>query len=176
MSGAAPDLPVARTLRRAPLAVRPCSTVVLRHDERLLRRRRLETAQGEGFLVDLPATAGLNQGDAFELEDGRLIEVAAAEEPLLEVRGPNLSRIAWHLGNRHAPCQIEMGRLLLQRDHVLADMLRHLGAEIREVSAPFLPEGGAYGHGRTMGHSHQSDRDGTGTHSSVPPHGFGHGD
>lgn len=168
---AAPDLPPARALRRAPLGARPFGTVVLRHDERLLRRRRLVTAEGEGFLVDLPATAGLDQGDALVLEDGRLIEVVAAEEPLLEVRGPDLPRLAWHLGNRHAPCRIESERLLMQRDHVLADMLRQLGAELREVTAPFIPEGGAYGHGRTMGHDHDAFLG----HSHVPPHDPGHG-
>lgn len=165
-----PDLPPARALRRAPLGALPQDHVVLRHDERVLRRRRLVTLHGEGFLVDLPATAGLDQGDAFELEDGRLIEVVAAEEPLLEVQGPDLPRLAWHLGNRHAPCRIEAGRLLVQRDHVLADMLRRLGAELREVTEPFVPEGGAYGHGRTMGHDHHGgDLDRLSSH--VPGHG-----
>ena len=167
---AAPDLPPARSLRRAPLGAVPHGVVVLRHDERLLRRRRLATVDGEGFLVDLPATSGLEQGDAFELEDGRLIGVVAAEEPLLEVRGPDLPRLAWHLGNRHAPCQIEPGRLLIQRDHVLRDMLERLGAEIREVSEPFAPEGGAYGHGRTMGHDHFGGGLGD-LASHVPGHG-----
>ncbi|EYD72929.1 Urease accessory protein UreE [Rubellimicrobium mesophilum DSM 19309] len=167
---AAPDLPPARALRRAPLGVLPYDIVVLRHDERLLRRRRLVTAHDEGFLVDLPATSGLDQGDALELEDGRLIEVIAAEEPLLEVRGPDLPRLAWHLGNRHAPCRIEADRLLIQRDHVLRDMLGRLGAEVREVSEPFVPEGGAYGHGRTMGHDHYSGDLGQ-LSSHVPGHG-----
>ncbi len=167
---AAPDLPPARALRRAPLGSTPYDVVVLRHDERLLRRRRLVTAHDEGFLVDLPTTSGLDQGDAFELSDGRLIEVIAAEEPLLEVRGPDLPRLAWHLGNRHAPCQIERDRLLIQRDHVLRDMLARLGADVREVSEAFIPEGGAYGYGRTMGHDHFGGELGQlATH--VPGHG-----
>jgi urease accessory protein len=167
---AATDLPPARVLRHAPLGATPYDVVVLRHDERLLRRRRLLTVHDEGVLVDLPTTSGFDQGDAFELEDGRLIEVMAAEEPLLEVRGPDLPRLAWHLGNRHAPCQIEPGRLLIQRDHVLRDMLQRLGAEVREVSEPFAPEGGAYGHGRTMGHDHYSGDLGQ-LASHVPGHG-----
>jgi urease accessory protein len=65
-----------------------------------------------------------------------------------------LHRIAWHIGNRHTPCQIEADRLLIQRDHVIADMLRLIGAQVREVVEPFTPEGGAYGHGRTHGHDH----------------------
>ena len=167
---AAPDLPPARALRRAPLDALPYDVVVLRHDERLLRRRRLVTAHGKGFLVDLPATSGFDQGDALELLDGRLIEVMAAEEPLLEVRGPDLPRLAWHLGNRHAPCQIERDRLLIGRDHVLRNMLARLGAEVSEVSEPFLPEGGAYGLGRTMGHDHYNGDLGH-LASHVPGHG-----
>ncbi|HCQ64977.1 MAG TPA: urease accessory protein UreE, partial [Rhodobacteraceae bacterium] len=76
-----------------------------------------------------------------------------AAEDLLEIRG-DLTRLAWHIGNRHTPCQIEPARLLIQRDHVLHDMLVKLGAEVSEVVAPFMPEGGAYGHGRTHGHAH----------------------
>ena len=78
----------------------------------------------------------------------------AAEEDLLEITGPDLVRLAWHIGNRHMPCQIEADRLLIQRDHVIRDMLNHLGATLREVSEPFTPEGGAYGHGRTHAHAH----------------------
>jgi urease accessory protein len=63
-------------------------------------------------------------------------------------------RLAWHIGNRHTPCQIEAHRLVIRADHVLADMLRGLGAEVTEATEAFTPEGGAYGLGRTMGHAH----------------------
>ena len=66
----------------------------------------------------------------------------------------HLMRLAWHIGNRHTPCQIEAGRLLIREDHVLEAMLRQLGATVTKVREPFTPEGGAYGHGRTMGHDH----------------------
>ena len=88
------------------------------------------------------------------LEDGRLIGVRALPEPLLEITGGDFTRLAWHIGNRHTPCQIEPGRLLIQRDHVLRGMLERLGASLREVTEPFAPEGGAYGYGRTHGHAH----------------------
>lgn len=127
--------------------------VVLGYEERFLRRKRLVTASGEAFLVDLPETTNLLAGDAFELSDGRLVEIAAAEEPVLVVRG-DLTRLAWHIGNRHTPCQIEADRLLIRADHVLADMLRGLGADVVTATEPFTPEGGAYGLGRTMGHAH----------------------
>ena len=93
----------------------------------------------------------LEDGDALALDDGRLIEVAAAAEPLLEVRG-DLARLAWHIGNRHTPCEIRADRLVIRRDHVMAGMLAGLGAEMVETEGPFRPEGGAYGHGRTHGH------------------------
>jgi urease accessory protein len=147
-------LPVAQTLHRSGHWPRLATgRVVLGYDERFLRRKRLTMASGDAFLVDLPETTNLLAGDAFELDDGRLVEIAAAEEPVLVIKG-DLVRLAWHIGNRHTPCQIEADRLVIRADHVLADMLRGLGATVKEATAPFTPEGGAYGMGRTMGHAH----------------------
>ena len=142
----------ARLLKDAPPQAH--DLVVLDYDARLIRRKRLETVQGLGFLVDLPAVTSLDDWWGFELDDGTCIEVVAAEEFLVEVTGPDLPRLAWHVGNRHTPCQIEPARLLIRRDHVIEAMLTRLGATLRPVSEPFTPEGGAYGHGRTLGHSH----------------------
>jgi urease accessory protein len=148
------SLPVAHSLHRAGHWPRLATgRVVLGYDERFLRRKRLTMASGESFLVDLTETVNLLAGDAFEMSDGRLVEIAAAEEPVLVIRG-DLVRLAWHIGNRHTPCQIEADRLVIRADHVLADMLRGLGATVTEDRAPFTPEGGAYGMGRTMGHAH----------------------
>jgi urease accessory protein len=127
--------------------------VRLTHAERLLRRRRLVTDRGEAFLVDLPRATDLRHGDLLLLEDGRAVAVEAAAEALLEVTG-DLARLAWHVGNRHAACRIEAERLLVAQDAVMADMLERLGATLRPVTAPFEPEGGAYGHGRTLPHRH----------------------
>ncbi|MCC5988297.1 MAG: urease accessory protein UreE [Pararhodobacter sp.] len=132
------------------------AAIALDYESRLLRRKRLQTGCGQVFFVDLAETVNVNEGDAFELTDGRLVAVRAAPEPLHAVRGDNLARLAWHIGNRHTPCQIGSGQLLIRRDPVLADMLRRLGAELRDINAPFTPEGGAYGHGRTMGHDHHA--------------------
>jgi urease accessory protein len=149
-----PMLPTAQTLHRSGHWPRLATgRVVLGYDERFLRRKRLTMASGDAFLVDLAETTNLLAGDAFELDDGRLVEIAAAEEPVLVIRG-DLVRLAWHIGNRHTPCQIEPDRLVIRADHVLADMLRGLGATVTEALAPFTPEGGAYGMGRTMGHAH----------------------
>lgn len=146
------DLPPARSLTRTP-AKTPYDLVVLSYDERFLRRKRLITAHDEGFMVDLAETTSLNHGDCLVLDDDRLIEVIAAEEPVVAVTG-DLPRLAWHIGNRHTPCQIEADRLLIRQDHVLEAMLRQLGATLSHSLEPFTPEGGAYGHGRTMGHDH----------------------
>lgn len=161
------DLPAAHDIRRRPVEAVPYDIVVLAHDERLLRRRRLVTVHDEGFLVDLAETVGLDEGDCLVLTDGRLIEVIAADEDLMEVQG-DLHRYAWHIGNRHAPCQIERDRLLIRRDHVLRAMLEGLGAVVKDVVEPFTPEGGAYGMGRVMGHAH-----GTG-HGHRHGHGHDH--
>jgi urease accessory protein len=129
-------------------------TVALTYDARLLRRKRLVSDGGRAFLVDLPETRSVDEGSAFALEDGTRVGVIAAPEDLVAVTGGNLNRLAWHIGNRHTPCQIEPDRLLIARDHVLEAMLTHLGAKTEIVTEPFRPEGGAYGHGRTFGHSH----------------------
>jgi urease accessory protein len=139
--------------------------VALDYEGRFLRRRRLVTAAGAEILADLAEAVSLEDGDALEIETGALVGIVAAPEPLLEVRGASLARLAWHIGNRHTPCRIEENRLLIRADHVLAGMLRGLGADVVEVTAPFTPEGGAYGHGRVMGHDH----------GHGPGHGHDHG-
>lgn len=129
-------------------------TVTLTYEDRFLRRKVLAADSGEQFLVDLDKTTSLDEGDAFVLEDGRHVGIRAAEEDLIEITGPDLHRLAWHIGNRHTPCQIEDTRLLICKDHVMRDMLAKLGATMRDVVESFSPEGGAYGHGRTHGHDH----------------------
>lgn len=143
----------AQTILRSGQWLRSDSRVVLGYDARFLRRKRLVAEDGSSFLVDLAETTSLDQGDAFQLSDGRLIVVIAAEEPVVEVRG-DLPRLAWHIGNRHTPCEIAGDHLVIRRDHVLEKMLAGLGAALTLTTAPFKPEGGAYGHGRTMGHDH----------------------
>lgn len=140
--------------------------VVLSYDDRFLRRKVLEAASGLRFLVDLEHTTSVGAADAFVLDDGRKVLVRPAPERLIEVTGNDLARLAWHIGNRHTPAQIEPGRILIQHDHVIADMLTKLGATAREVVEPFTPEGGAYGHGRTHGHDH--------THRHGPDHDHEH--
>ena len=143
-------LPLAHTVVHAHAGD---DTISLSYADRLLRRKRLTSDGGVAFLVDLAETRGLDEYDAFLLDDGRRILVRAADEDLIEITG-DLVRLAWHIGNRHTPCEIGSEALRIQDDHVLRAMLDQLGAVTRAVRGPFRPEGGAYGHGRTMGHSH----------------------
>ncbi len=148
----------------------PADTVVLDFDDRHRRRMAMTGTRGLEFLLDLEHAVALRGGDALVLEDGRLVEVVAAPEPLVEIRGADpahLVRIAWHLGNRHLPTQIAGKGLRIRRDHVIEEMVKGLGARVIEIEAPFDPEGGAYaaahaahdhGHGHT-GHDHAHDHD-----------------
>ena len=136
-------------------AARDC--VVLDFDARHRRRIVMHGEAGLDFLLDLPEAVALADGDGLELEDGGLVTVKAAAERLIEVRageGLPLVRLAWHLGNRHLPTEILSDALRIREDHVILDMLRQMGARTALVEAPFHPEGGAYGHGRTQGHEH----------------------
>tara|TARA_E500000075_G_scaffold34831_1_gene31279 strand:- start:3836 stop:4348 length:513 start_codon:yes stop_codon:yes gene_type:complete len=147
--------------------------ITLDYESRFLRRKRLVTDSGEAFLVELPEAVSLSATDGFELDDGRVIAIQPKPEPLLKITHDHLPRIAWHIGNRHTPCQIEQGHLLIQQDHVLEDMLRLLGADIEKLDAPFTPEGGAYGHGRT--HSHAQGPSVDHEHAKNRAHSDGHG-
>lgn len=133
-------------------------TVTLDFDDRFRRRRRYVAQGGLAFLLDLEGAVALRDGDGLLLEGGGVVLVRAAPEPLVEITAETpeqLARLAWHLGNRHLPAQIEGSRILIRDDHVIVAMLQGLGAGIRRVDAPFDPEGGAYGeHNRRPGHPH----------------------
>jgi urease accessory protein len=90
----------------------------------------------------------------FALEDGRGVEIVPADEDLIRVTGADLARLAWHIGNRHTPCQVASDSLTIRADPVMQAMLAGLGATLTPARGPFAPEGGAYGTGRTMGHAH----------------------
>ena len=143
----------------------PADAVVLGFDDRHRRRMAMTGSRGLEFLLDLASAVLLRGGDALVLDDGRLVEVVAAPEKLLEIRGQDrahLVRIAWHLGNRHLPTQIMERCLRIRRDHVIEAMVRNLGARVIEIEAPFDPEAGAYSEGA---HGHAREKD---AHHSAP--------
>ncbi len=149
--------------------------VLLDYDDRHRRRIAMEGKNGISFMLDLPVPAELRGGDALLLEDGRLVEVVAAPELLLEIRCADprhLARVAWHLGNRHVPTQVLTNALQIRRDHVLAELAAQLGADVLEIEAPFDPEGGAYA--AAPNHRHAGSRDHH-HHGHAPDEGPGHG-
>lgn len=137
----------------------PVDAVVLDYDDRHRRRMTMKGTHGLEFLLDLDEAVVLRGGDALRLDDGRLIEVVAAPEPLLEIRAPDMAalvRVAWHLGNRHLPTELTRRALRIRRDPVIEEMAKGLGATVLGIDAPFNPEGGAYakgGHGHAHAHA-----------------------
>jgi len=134
----------------------PFDIIVLQHDERRLRRKLLTLQHGDEVLVDFPQTVTLEPMSGLKLDDGRIVEIIAAEELLYEVRArdaTHLIRLAWHLGNRHTSAQLEVDRILIKRDHVLKTMLEGLGATVSNVSEPFFAEHGAYHSHGDQGHA-----------------------
>jgi urease accessory protein len=130
------------------------ATATLTFDDRHRRRIKLMADNGTAFLLDLAETTVLHDGDGLKLDDGTWLRVAAAGEEVCDIscRTPTeLARMAWHLGNRHLPVQILPGALRIRDDHVIVDMVRALGAQVRRHLAPFTPEGGAYA---SAGHDH----------------------
>jgi len=130
--------------------------VRLTFDERNRRRLRYVALGGTEFVLDLPRATVMHDGDGLRLEDGQVIAVEAAPEALVEVTAPDhhtLLRLAWHIGNRHLPAQLEESRIFIREDHVIVAMLEGLGASVRTLQAAFTPESGAYaggaGHGAT---------------------------
>jgi len=164
------------------IAVRPASktkiearasssfgTAVLQHDERHLRRKTINLTNGNNVLVDFPEPIVLLAGDELILDNGAVVNIIAANEPLYEITGHNsahLAEIAWHIGNRHLPAAIAADRILILRDHVIKTMLAGLGANVHEIVAPFNPVRGAYaGHGHGHAHDHHHGDDHHHTHS-----------
>ena len=150
-----------RAHRRVPSGhwprARQRGTITLAYDDRHRRRMRLTTDDGQDLVLDLPQAVALADGDGLMLEEGDFVAVRAAEEDVVEITaGPDLLlRLAWHIGNRHFPAQIEANRILIRDDHVMIGMVEGLGAHIRRIRSPFNPEGGAYAHGHGEEHDHR---------------------
>jgi urease accessory protein len=134
--------------------------VLIDHDRRHRRRILLRTEAGRDVLVDLPQAARLRDGDGIALDEGGIVLVCARPETLLEIHAHDdaqLVRIAWHLGNRHLPVQLDGDRIRIRADHVIAEMVKGLGGHVETIEAPFDPEAGAYAGG---GHGHHHHHDG----------------
>lgn len=147
---------IAQTIKKSSDTT-PIDTIVLDYEARYLRRKLLHCTNGLELLIDLPKATVLEHNDYLILQNGQSVQIKAADEALLEIKAETTHRltvIAYHLGNRHLPVQVEPTRLLIKQDHVIEDMLTKMNANVKHTSEPFNPEGGAYGLGRTHGHDH----------------------
>lgn len=139
----------------------------LSFDTRCKSRLRTQLASGEECGLFLERGTVLRGGDRLLANDGRVVEVVAAPEALMEAaidenEGDPLliAKAAYHLGNRHVAVHLLPGKLRFAADHVLGEMVRGLGLKVAEIEAPFEPESGAYGaHG---GHGHSAAGEGRG--------------
>ena len=153
----------------APALVKRAASVELDWDVRQKSRLGATDSQGRAIGVFLPRGTLLRGGDVLVAEDGSLIRVIAAPQTVLRITpcavhgSPfDLTRAAYHLGNRHVPIELTPEHLQIEPDHVLADMLRAMHLTVVELQAPFEPEGGAYA---AHGHGH---------HAAHHDHGHGH--
>jgi urease accessory protein len=134
----------------------PYGELVLPFDLRIRSRLRTRLVSGEEAVLRTERGAILRGGECLRAEDGRIVRISAAPEKVMHVICADrfeLTRAAYHLGNRHVPVQIGDGFLRIAADHVLGDMLLGLGAKVQELEAPFEPESGAYG----GGHGHHDE-------------------
>lgn len=171
-------------LKRAP-------AVELDWDTRQKSRFDAADSSGRSLGVFLPRGTVVRGGDVLVAEDGSLVRVQAAPQPVLRVthcahHGTpfDLLRAAYHLGNRHVPLELKPDHLQLEPDHVLAEMLRQMHLIVSEANAPFEPEAGAYAaaataavhdHGHGHGHAHAHDHGHGHGHGQAHEHGHVHG-
>ena len=150
-------LRVVRVVTSPGADARHIDSVILNSEQ-----RRLQTGLFTGVMngtqigAMLPEPVLLRNGDALELDDGYTVDVVVEPEPLVEIRGndlTHLARLAWHLGDRHVPVQVFGNRLRMRRDPTLETLLQGLGARLTAIEAPFDPEGGAYV--SRIAHDHQ---------------------
>jgi urease accessory protein len=139
--------------------------VILDYAQRSAQKIIVTGAKGSVIEIDLQEPARLRTDDLLLLDDGGLVEVVAASEPLIEARAGDvagLSRLAWHLGDRHVPVQVLPNRIRTRRDAAIESLLASLGAKVMLIEAPFDPEGGAYAahHGHDHHHDHAHDHHG----------------
>ncbi len=133
------------------------TTLSLPIDKRIKSRLKVTLDDGREAGLFLPRGLILRDGDQVESDDGVVVMVCAADEHVSTVHCDDpllLTRVAYHLGNRHVSLQVATGFVRYQHDHVLDDMVRGLGGEVVVEQAPFEPEAGAYHNSNHGGHHH----------------------
>jgi urease accessory protein len=165
----------------AHVLIRRADSVALDWDVRQKSRFAARDSQGRELAVFLPRGTVVRGGDVLVAEDGSLIRVTAAPQPVLRITpcaehgtAFDLTRAAYHLGNRHVPIELTPEYLQIEPDHVLADMLRAMRLTVTETQAAFEPEGGAYGHAGHGGHGHAHAHGHEHEHTGAHAHDHGH--
>lgn len=172
----------------APVLLKRAATVELDWDIRQKSRFEATDSLGRQLGIFLPRGTLVRGGDVLVAEDGSLVKVLAAPQTVLRITACtshgspfDLTRAAYHLGNRHVPIELKPDHLKIEPDHVLAEMLRSMHLIVNEVSESFEPEGGAYsagGHGHGHGHAHDGGHDHAHAHAPAAapaPHVHGPG-
>jgi urease accessory protein len=164
----------------AAALVKRAATVALDWDVRQKSRFDATDSTGRALGVFLPRGTLVRGGDVLVLEDGSLVRVQAAPQEVLRITACaehgsafDLTRAAYHLGNRHVPIELQPDHLKIEPDHVLADMLRAMHMTVVTVQEAFEPEGGAYsshGHAQGHGHSHNAQSHGAEAHDHTHDH------
>ena len=174
-------------------------TLILPYAQRSAQKGFLFGVKGTCVELDFADAVRLRTDDVLVLDDGKLVEIVAEPEALIEARAadlPSLARLAWHLGDRHVPIQVLDRKIRLKRDPAIETLLQSLGARIAAIEAPFEPEGGAYAaaagehhhdhdhhshdhhhhdHGHDHGHKHDHDhQDHSHSHDQKHDHHHGH--
>lgn len=157
-------MPRVTTIVRKPAvkADRVIDTVTLDHEARNRRHAHLMGEGGTEIHLDLDMETTINDGDALRLEDGRLVQVKAKSEGLLEVKAENplrLMRLAWHLGSNHGLAEITNDALYIENDPALAELARGQGCTVTPVERAFKPERSTHvcSHDHHHGHDHHHD-------------------
>ncbi|MBP9904116.1 MAG: urease accessory protein UreE [Rhodoferax sp.] len=158
----------------AAALLKRASTVELDWDIRQKSRFEVTDSAGRILGVFLPRGTVARGSDVLVAQDGSLIRVLAAPQPVLKIThcpkhgsAFDLIRAAYHLGNRHVPIELQPDHLKIEPDHVLADMLRAMHLIVTEVGEPFEPENGAYATGGHFG-GHRHDHSKSDAHEHGP--------
>ena len=165
----------------APVLLKRATTVELDWDVRQKSRFAATDSAGRELGIFLPRGTLVRGGDVLVAEDGSMVRVIAASQPVLVIthctqHGTpfDLTRAAYHLGNRHVPIELQPDHLKIEPDHVLADMLRAMHLIVNEQDLPFEPEGGAYAAGHGDGHDHGQKHDHGHSHDVGHDHAHEH--
>jgi urease accessory protein len=171
----------------APVLLKRAASVELDWDTRSRSRFDATDSSGRALAVFLPRGSVVRGGDVLVAEDGTLVRVRAAPQPVLVIRHCpqhgtpfDLTRAAYHLGNRHVGIELQPDHLKIEPDPVLAAMLRGMHLIVTEQDAGFEPEGGAYAaggqaHGQAHGHGHGHDHAHAHAHAHAHDHAHDHG-